>query len=276
MKLVPNGWAAVDALRLSWRHATPRRRATVVAVAALPFLVASGVIAILLSYGRDTREPPRRVERSPDVPARQTDVKLGATVEQSGDATAKPAGQGERAESAGADRPVTARAARRRRDNGERPRRSRGRRPARRLKAGPRIDRRNSAAPGPAPRTPSRRGRRGGDRRRRVPNPGPLPTSTLAPPPADATAPARLAGQPAPAVMESNPDYGGDSDDGRPATTPVGKRATGAPVPRAREREPENRRDAPHRPEHAAPETHPEHPHQAGGGEPRATGPVRP
>ena len=266
----------MDALRLSWRHATPRRRATVVAVAALPFLVASGVTAILLSYGGDTREPPRRVERSPDVPARETDVKLGATVEQSGDVTAKPRRPGRTRGERGRRPPVTARAARRRRDNGERPRRSRGRRPARRFKAGPRFDRRNSAAPGPAPRTPSRRGQRGGDRRRRVPNPDPRPTTTLAPPTADATAPARLAGQPAPAVMESNPDYGGDSDDGRPATTPVGKGATGAPVPRAREREPENRRDAPHRPEHAAQETHPEHPHQAGGGEPRAAGPVRP
>jgi hypothetical protein len=281
IKPVPNGRAAAGALRLSWRHATLRRRATVVTLAALPFLVASVLTAILLSYGRDPRVPPPRVERSPDGPGRQTAVEPGGAGERSSEGNPKPAGQTEGSESAGGDRPVTARATGRRSENGERRRRPRGRRLARRVGARPRLDRRNSAAPSPVPHSPSRTGRPGGDGRRPVPNPGPLPIpgpqpiSTLAPPPADATATPPIVRQPAPEMTEPNLACGGDRDPGRPATTPVGEAARGAPAPCASEGEHQDHRGAPHRPAHAQ-EPHPQPPPQAGGEESRAAGPLKP
>jgi translation initiation factor IF-2 len=274
MNPIPNGRAAGDALRMSWRHATLRRRAMVIALTALPFALASGLTAILLSYGGDPREVPAQERRSPDPRAGQADGTRGAAAEQPRPGTLKLGLKAKRPASAGADRPVAAGATGARGKNRQGPRKFRGDRPARRPAARPRAERRASASPGPAPRSPSRRGQ-GGDGRRQVSNPSPPPASTLTPPPADAPTQPPPARQPAPQVMAPDRDYEGDSDSGRPAPAPVGEGAGGAPARPGSEREARDRGGAPHRPEHAR-GPHLEHPHEASGGAPPAAGPIRP
>jgi hypothetical protein len=273
MNPIPKGRAAGDALRLSRGRATFRRRAAVVALTALPFVMASGLTALLLSYGSDPREMPARAKLSPDAPAGQTDRAHGAGAEQSRAGAPKLARKRERPKSADADRTVAARATGGRRKSEERLRRSRRDRPARRLPARPRFDRRSSALVRPVPRPPSHRGRGGGGGRL-VSYPDLPPTSTLARPPTAAPTPPP-ATQPAPQLTEPNRDHHGDSASGRPPPAHVGEGTGGAPAHRGSEREPHGRGGAPHQPEHAQ-QRHPEHPHDASGREPPTPGPIGP
>jgi Histidine kinase-, DNA gyrase B-, and HSP90-like ATPase len=189
-------WAACDALRESWRRAAYRRRALVVVLAALPFVMVVGVSALLMAGTEDPAALPPGVEISAKHQPAKTDEKADPPAPASRKKAARWNASGRRRDlpPAGA---ATATAPTQQAPAGQRSGSAGGDSPAPRTATPPSVDRRIAASPGPAPRAPARRAPSGDNRRERLSSPGP-PAVLPAPPPAASPAPPPPAAAPPP------------------------------------------------------------------------------
>jgi histidine kinase/DNA gyrase B/HSP90-like ATPase len=198
-------WAARDALRGSWRRAAYRRRALVVVLAVLPFVMVVGVSALLMAGTEEPAALPPGVEISAKHQPAKTDEKVDAPAAASREKAARRNTSGRRRGLPTAG-PATATAPAQQAPAGQRSGSAGGDSPARRPATPPSVDRRIAASPRPAPRAPARRAPSGDNRRERLSSPGP-PAAPPAPPPA-APPPSSAAPPPPPAAPAAGTGLG--------------------------------------------------------------------